>query len=212
MFLAEIVEPVLRARDGDGPLKRLRDEAVSLRAEAYRDVRQALDSPRYTALALRLGRWCVDREWRQQALTPESARLFAAARRTGEDLLDKRLAVARRRAGQADTPSERHVLRIELKKLRYAGEFFASVFPRKRTRRYLRRLSRLQDALGRLNDAATAERTVDRLLERMGAEASVPEQRAGGLVVGWWTARAQEDLVELRRRWKNLEATRPFWK
>jgi len=211
VFLAEMVDPVLRARDGNGALKRLRDEAITMRAEAYEDVRRALESPRYTALALRFGRWCVDREWRQQALTPDSARLFAPARETAAQILGRRLTRARRLSDQATTPSERHNLRIELKKLRYAGDFFASVFPEKRTRRYLKRLSRLQDALGLLNDAATTERTVDHLLERMGAEASVPEQRAGGLIVGWWTSRAERDLTQLDERWKKLEATRPFW-
>ena len=211
VFLAEMVEPVLRARDGDGALKRLRDEALALRTQAYEDVRRALDSPRYTALVLRLGRWSVEREWRQQALSPESARLFAPARETAKALLSKRLSRARRLAGEATTASERHNLRIELKKLRYAGDFFASLFPEERTRQYLRRLARLQDVLGVLNDAATTERTAERLLERMGDEATVAEQRAAGLIVGWWTARAERELGQLDRRWKKLEDTRPFW-
>jgi triphosphatase len=211
VFLTEILEPVLRARDGDGALKRLRDEAIAMRAEVYGQVRAALDSPRYTGLVLRAGRWLADREWRLQPLTPESARLFAPARHTAQEMLSRRLGRARRRAESARTPGERHALRIELKKLRYAADFFAALFPEKQSRRYLRRLSKLQDVLGVLNDVATADRVVDTLLQRMQAEASVTEQRAAGIVVGWWSARAEQDLEQLERRWKKLGATEPFW-
>ena len=51
---------------------------------------------------------------------------------------------------------ERHKVRIKAKKLRYAIDFFESLFSRKGERRQLARLSRhlkrVQDALGSLND------------------------------------------------------------
>ena len=55
------------------------------------------------------------------------------------------------------TPVERHRLRIALKKLRYATEFFHSPYPKKRTHAYLAALKELQDTLGHLNDVAVAE-------------------------------------------------------
>ena len=52
----------------------------------------------------------------------------------------------------------RHKLRIETKKLRYAAEFFATLFANKRAAKRLKRLlpvlERLQDGLGELNDIA----------------------------------------------------------
>jgi CHAD domain-containing protein len=51
---------------------------------------------------------------------------------------------------------ERHKFRISVKKIRYAAEFFESLFPGKREQTQLARLSghlkKLQDALGSLND------------------------------------------------------------
>src|ERR1700757_1198724 len=60
--------------------------------------------------------------------------------------------------------SKRHRLRIQTKKLRYAAEFFASLFPAKRVRkhrkRFLSALERLQDGLGDLNDIAVHEKRI----------------------------------------------------
>src|SRR5262249_60647839 len=55
-------------------------------------------------------------------------------------------------------PRRRHNLRIQTKKLRYAAEFFAGVFPGKRAARRQKRffavLARLQDGLGEVDDIA----------------------------------------------------------
>jgi triphosphatase len=58
----------------------------------------------------------------------------------------------------------RHELRIQTKKLRYAAEFFASLFAGKREmksrKQFLPVLDRLQDALGDLNDIAVHEKRI----------------------------------------------------
>ena len=51
-------------------------------------------------------------------------------------------------------------MRIALKKLRYATEFFAALYPKKRTKPHLAALKELQDGLGHLNDVAVAERLI----------------------------------------------------
>ena len=50
-----------------------------------------------------------------------------------------------------------HELRLSLKKLRYAVEFFVSLYPKKKLKPYTQALSRAQDRLGSMNDLATAE-------------------------------------------------------
>src|SRR5262249_32315993 len=59
-------------------------------------------------------------------------------------------------------PQHLHRLRIQAKKLRYAAEFFAPTFPRKRAIRrrkdFVASLQQLQDALGELNDIAVNEK------------------------------------------------------
>ena len=51
-------------------------------------------------------------------------------------------------------------MRIEAKRLRYAVDALASLFPSHATERYRETLSELQDVLGAANDAATASRLV----------------------------------------------------
>ena len=51
---------------------------------------------------------------------------------------------------------EWHSLRIEIKKLRYALDFFSLLLPGNRLRAYQRALTQLQDSLGRFNDQCTA--------------------------------------------------------
>ena len=51
----------------------------------------------------------------------------------------------------------RHRARIAAKKVRYAIEFFASLYPRRAVRHYVDALTELQDDLGWPNDAVVAD-------------------------------------------------------
>jgi CHAD domain-containing protein len=81
---------------------------------------------------------------------------------------------------QGMTPDARHQVRIDAKRLRYAVEFFSSLYAPKAAARYAERLAALQEALGTLNDhvvaadllaslrlpSSTAARVQGRLLEQ----------------------------------------------
>jgi inorganic triphosphatase YgiF len=67
----------------------------------------------------------------------------------------------------SDTPKRRHKLRILVKRLRYACEFFAPCFAPGLVEPYVRGLARLQDILGELNDIAVARK----LLRPLGSPA-----------------------------------------
>jgi triphosphatase len=89
---------------------------------------------------------------------------------TLSDLAPGRLERLHRKAAVAptsDTPKRRHKLRIRIKRLRYACEFFAPCFAAAAVEPYVRRLARLQDILGELNDIRVARR----LLRHFGAQA-----------------------------------------
>jgi CHAD domain-containing protein len=53
-------------------------------------------------------------------------------------------------------PAQRHLLRIAIKRQRYAAEFFQTLFSGKRQARYLAVLRLAQDSLGQANDAHIA--------------------------------------------------------
>ena len=104
---------------------------------------------------------------------------------------------------------ERHELRITLKKLRYAAEFFLPlVGDTSQAQHYLRRLSGLQDALGLDHDAATTQP----LLEEIGRNSrSCAVHQAIGTVAGWQAREALAVGETLARRWKRFKAMPPFW-
>ena len=74
--------------------------------------------------------------------------------------LERRYERVRKRGRELpiSTSAGRHKLRIAIKKLRYAVEFFTSLFDGEEADALRAHLARLQDILGTMNDAATLQR------------------------------------------------------
>jgi triphosphatase len=105
-------------------------------------------------------------------------------------------------------------LRIDGKKMRYAVEFFRSLYSRSATKDYRASLVGIQDSLGALNDAVVGHR----LLEELEAEMKRDERIApetithiSGLLLGWHAARITDHLAGLGAVWKRHDALKPFW-
>ncbi len=220
VFLAELLEPVRDAfhrADGHGkPLQEgidtLSAAAHARRDRAYEAVREAIRSDRYTSFLLRFGAWVESRGWRDQPVSEHSARLFDPVGGLADQLLSRRAKKARRAGhGFADlSVAERHKLRIALKKLRYAAEFFRSLYDDKPARRYIQELSAFQDALGHLNDVATATRLLHELHED-GSRPEPGEPRAAGIVIGWHARGVAESEPALLKLWEEFADTKAFW-
>ena len=109
------------------------------------------------------------------------------------------------------SPTERHQLRIDVKKLRYATDFFASLYGRKRVRSFTESLQKLQDGLGYMNDVTVAKGLVERL-EASASQTTAPIIRhAGGILLGWHTRAAAEAARSLADDVENLITNQPFW-
>jgi len=217
VFLADLLAPVQSEAERTAPalaadLTQLHQAALSRRSESYQLARAAILSQRYGALLLQFGAWLETRGWRNQPLDPEALTLFQPVTTLADRLLTKRHRRARRAgSGFAQlTTDERHQLRIALKKLRYAVEFFRSLYDEKEVRRYLGHLTALQDALGHLNDVATTTRLMTELHPgSAGGGASGP--RAAGIVIGWHSRGLLALEPQLLRDWEAFLAARPFW-
>ena len=105
---------------------------------------------------------------------------------------------------------DRHRLRLGVKRLRYAAECFRSLFEGDATPGYLKRLSRLQDSLGHLNDVETASELLQQFGDH-GTLSAASLARASGLVIGWYRRGAEELESKLRKHWKQFRADQPFW-
>jgi CHAD domain-containing protein len=185
---------------------------VALRGECYEVVRACIGSRRYARLVLELGGWIQARGWQERTPGGDSLRWLAPASDFAETELERRHRKLTRLADRLDVSDDaRHAVRIELKKLRYASEFFRDLYPRRGAKRFMRRLARVQAALGHMNDVATAERILAELLARLGSERTREHDRAAGFVEGWAARVSANALRETEEAWERLERTRPFW-
>ena len=99
-----------------------------------------------------------------------------------------------------------HELRLAGKRLRYAAEFFAGLFDPPAASRYIRRLTRLQDRLGEIND--------DSIIARLLAElepADTAQGFAAGAVRGYIAGTGSHAGQLAAQTWKRFRRLPPFW-
>lgn len=212
VFLAELLAPVVAARPNDPDLSRLVEAAKAARAEGYGRVRAAIEAPTYTRYMLRLRRWIEAHGWREAAPERAAAWLDRPLVEFAAHVLGKRhrKALELGRDFSELSAAARHQVRIALKKLRYATEFFQALYPGKRTKPYLAALKELQDDLGHLNDVAVAEQLIRSAVAY--ARGDVTDLRAGGGLVLGWHARGVADLEPATARdWKAFARKEAFW-
>ncbi len=180
--------------------------ASTVAAEKRRQAGAAVASVRYSRLMLGLVGWLQASRWRGSLDEGSLGALAEPLEKQATKILRRRhgkLIKSGKRLAQG-TPEERHQVRIEAKKARYATEFFQSLYSAGNVRRYLKRLSSLQDALGWLNDIAVA----DLMLHEI--EVSRPELSGSACFTrGYLCAAAKQDLLGLRRLWRPFRSMRP---
>lgn len=173
---------------------------------------EAISSPRYARLMLRLACWVNTMGWRGDATAnaatattaapaARSALLQQAVDKFARKVLKRDQQRLRRRAAKlrGATAEARHRMRIAAKKTRYAAEFFSSLFAAKTVQPYVKGLSGLQDELGLMNDFAVAERLLT------GLSSAYPDLEEGvGFVRGVLAAEVKEDDKKIVRLWKRF--------
>jgi triphosphatase len=195
-------------------LHALAERTAALRGTADAAAGEALGSSRYTVLLLKLlgvfyrEPWLAIADEEAQAARAQPLEAFARdvlSRRhrkvvkAGRDLVNAR--------EHESDHAQLHQLRIEIKKLRYAAEFFSTLYER-RVKQYTSALAGLQELLGGLNDAATVERLCEALRR---TDDSEPTGEAIGLVRGWAAATAAAHLEQLSVAWKRFRDVETFW-
>ncbi len=128
---------------------------------------------------------------------PEAPCLLDFANDRLRRLRKKTLALAA--AASVDNPASLHALRIGIKRLRYALEFFAPLAARKPMQRLVEHLTALQDALGQINDLANAGAL---LMDCADTDQRLRE--AVTLIGGWHGPRHQKLLAAVPRGLKRL--------
>ena len=187
------------------------------RAAAIAHAQETVRSARFRALTLDVAAWLETGHWcaPDDELVRDRGQVAAATAAAGE--LRRRWRKVRKKGGdlaRLDARS-RHKLRIQSKKLRYAVEFFATLFPgsraAKRRRRFAAALERLQDGLGDLNDIAVHEQRMAAIGLRR-RRTSAGRAFAAGLLAGREDARTEAALAAATEALEDLAAAKPFWR
>jgi inorganic triphosphatase YgiF len=208
-----------RLGDGDG-LGRFAGEpgfdglvaaAEAKAAAAHAAVARLARDPSIARFALRLERLAASRGWREGAgeetLAALDEPIAAFAQRWLEAL--HRKVTRRGRHFRSLEPKARHALRIAMKHMRYATDFFGGLFhPRSAVERYARGTADLQDRLGELNDAVIALS----LVKALGSPRSATAAYAAGLATGWCARASEGDPDALRKAWRRFVEVGRFWR
>ena len=233
---SELLEPAVKALDAPQDVAPLMEALARQRAVAYAEVGALLGGADYKRFLIDAFALAAMDDWRrakkkggkgkQAGLLTSPARDYACA------ALEKAHArlLRRGRNFKRKSAGERHALRIEIKKMRYAAETLSPLFEAKKTKRFHKGLAGLQDGLGALNDVVVAEDLLARLVEKAAMEtggaaelassasgASRPGDRAAlsyaaGCVLGWHRHRASRYNDRLYKEWRKFQETRPFWR
>jgi adenylate cyclase len=210
VLLAEIAAPVLQALPNEPRLAALVGIITERRFTARQEALTFMSSARYGSIVLHalatlnddaieiIG---ADETTALQGGRAKNALCAVADGGTATTLLafaDNRLRRLRKkvlalaaRARVSDPPSL-HALRIGIKRLRYALEFFAPLASAKAMRRMLAHLTHLQDTLGQINDLANA----GELLMDCAQAQDDPRLREAVTLIGGWHGPRHHKLLK----------------
>ena len=182
------------------------------RAEGHKQAHAALQDHHCTDLLLRLAYW-IDVELnsgqgRSQKRTQIADTLATPAAKFAAQVIQDCHRKARKLGKKIRTidPTKLHRLRILIKKLRYATDFFGSLWPHRRTKKYLSALRDLQQALGTFHDTTVAVNLIASLAADGGADVKVGVER----ITDWLASEQRRKRKELIALWGKFTKRRLF--
>lgn len=208
VFVTQTLPTIAQACPSIDGFDVLGQAAQKQREMAHDKARAAITDPRTGQFQVALGLWVEQRGWLKGAPQEGLALLKGPARAFAVKVLAKLHAKALKRGRHFKKlePEQRHKLRIAIKKLRYASDFFLPLLGHaKRNRRYAKSLSALQDRLGNYNDVAVTERLVRPLME-----SKLPLAQAAGALIGWQAGHLSRDGGDLVAAWKKFRSRDPL--
>lgn len=207
VFLEEGMAPMLAHFPRKRGLLLFRNKAAAIRQSHYQTLREALEQSHYSLLLQRLTDWLDHRTWHSSLSDKQRMRLEEPVLNFSTPLLERNhQRVTRRGEMFAKLPAEeRHILRIRIKELRYALDFFSSLYPALAVKAYLGAMSHLQDCLGIINDIMVARRLLD--------EAKLTTASAARQVIeGWYGCRLDVHEHQFAEVWQQYQQCKCPWK
>jgi CHAD domain-containing protein len=215
VFAAELARMTADNPDEPG-LRELCARLDARKEEAYRQARYAVSSTNFHCTVIRIAQWLAVGAWTNEDRLQRGMRERPILDLAATEITRRRKAV-KRAARDFDglDSAALHKLRIEVKKLRYATEFFDGLFRHgKRKKAFLSSLVDIQTALGGLNDLAVQHNLVlalAHLPDRSGMNGDTAGF-AAGFVRGQQVLRDGQFRKAAKEACARFLAARPFWR
>ena len=210
VFAADVLEPLRASHPADAGLSLTQRNFEAKRKDAYVRAAGAVRSDRFRTAVLDLVAWVETGDWGSAGGEHRRARRARAVAEHAKAELSKLRKRIKRIGSDIRHLSvkQRHKLRIRVKRLRYATEFFAATFPgeasAKRRQDSLAALKDVQDALGGLNDLATHHALIT---DGLAVDAGEVAQAHGA------APDTEETLLrKAEQAFARFAAIKPFWK
>jgi CHAD domain-containing protein len=207
VFLEEGMAPIFAHFPRKRSLSLFQNKAAAIRQRHHQTLCAALEQPHYPLLLQRFADWLDRRAWRDGLSDEQRQRLAEPVPAFSTPLLEHnhRRVVKRGEAFTELSVEERHALRIRIKELRYALDFFSSLYSLPAVKTYLGAMSGLQDCLGIMNDITVARRLLH--------EAKLNAASAARQVIeGWYGCRLDLHEHQFAEVWRQYRECERPWK
>jgi triphosphatase len=222
VFIKRVVERVKGGNTHGPKLDAVAEDFRKRREQALDRAAEAVASPRFRRLILDAAAWIAIGEWTQN--NSELMRCLherPVANAAAEELSRRQKKIRKQGSdfGELD-PQRLHKLRIRGKKLRYAAEFFAGVFPSKKSARrrnkFIVKVKAMQDALGEINDIWVHEGLAREMIQSGARERKQRRRRVGnafvaGRLAGHEDERFASTIKEAERAYAAFGEASWFW-
>jgi inorganic triphosphatase YgiF len=219
VMVKESVAPLREASPDKAEIKVLEADLKERRAKGLKRARAAVEGDRYRAVLLTTALWLANGDCLKTADPQVAARRDRKAKALARDVLTSRTKTVAKKIARLEgmDPRARHRLRISVKKLRYATDFFASLFAKsgqkKGRKRFEKLLKELQDALGTLNDIVVHEKLAGQLIRSPRRGGKRPEKAfAMGVLTGREQRQAQACISAALKAGRSFSKAPRFWR
>jgi triphosphatase len=221
-LILEVIAPLRKRHKNEPGLASIGKMFARKRLKLYRQVETAVQSDRFRTLVLDTAEWVEAGPWSsledplKRAYREMPIEFYAA------EQLSRRCKRIRRRGKSIGNlnAEQLHRLRIQVKKARYATDFFSSVYPGKKSAKQFRKirssLMQLQNSLGRLNDIVTHKALFSNIIANRAKGLTEEQSRqrafAAGLIIGDQQAQVQKLRDRAAKAFSRFSDAKAFWK
>jgi triphosphatase len=221
-LLFEVIKPLRQRHANEPGLVSISKMFTRKRLKSYRQAQAAIQSARFRSLVLDTVEWIEAGSWSTSEDAPMRAQREVPIEIYASEQLSSRYKKVKRRGARLHKldPEQLHRLRIQVKKARYATEFFSRLYDGKKTAKQCKKmkssLMQLQGCLGRLNDIVTHKALFAGIIDHPAAGLTEQHSRhrafAAGLIIGDQQAQTERLLDRARKAHARFTRGKVFWK